>query len=66
MFESIYDIVAHVDHLEWLAAQQYKPVVDDFLRSGCRDAKQIAHTLPPALAFPPAPRQENPFAGSTP
>jgi len=31
--------------LQRRATQHYKPVVDDILYSGCRDTKQIEHTL---------------------
>ena len=45
LFDSIDPIIGRMQDLQRQAAQQYKPVVDDFQRSRCRDAKQIEHTL---------------------
>ena len=36
LFESIGPIAERMQDLQRQAAQQYKPVVDDILRSGCR------------------------------
>ena len=51
LFDSIRPIIGRMQDLQRQAAQQYKPVVDDFLRSRCRDAKQIDHTLNGLLDF---------------
>ena len=51
LFTAIVPIVGRMQDLQRQAAQQYKPVVDDILRSGCRDAKQIEHTLDCLLDF---------------
>jgi hypothetical protein len=37
--------------LEQRAALQYRPVVDDILRTGSRDAHHIEHTLDGMLDF---------------
>ena len=51
LFESIGPIAVRVQDLQQQAAQQYKPVIDDSVQSGCRDAKQIEHTLDCLLDF---------------
>lgn len=51
LFESIGPIAERIQDLQRQAAQQYKPVVDDILRSGYRDANQIEHTLDRLLDF---------------
>ena len=51
LFESISPIAERMQDLQRQAVQQYKPVVDDILHSGCRDAKQIEHTLDRLLDF---------------
>ena len=51
LFESIGPIAARLQDLQQQAAQQYKPVIDDIVHSGCRDAKQIEHTLDRLLDF---------------
>ena len=45
LFESISPIAERMQDHQRQAAQQYKPVVDYILGSGCRDVKQIEHTL---------------------
>ena len=40
----------HAD-IEQRAAQQYRPVVDDILRTGSRDVQHIEHTLDDLLGF---------------
>ena len=51
LFESIGPIAERMQDLQRQAAQQYKPVVDGILRSGCRDVKQIERTLDGLLDF---------------
>ena len=51
LFESIGRIAERMQDLQRQAAQQYKPVVDEILRSGCRDVKQIEHALDGLLDF---------------
>ena len=51
LFESIGPIAGRMQDLQRQAAQQYKPVVDDILHSGCREAKVIEHTLDRLLDF---------------
>ena len=51
LFESISPIAERMQDFQRQAVQQYKPVVDDILHSGCRDAKQIEHTLDRLLDF---------------
>ena len=51
LFESISPIAERMQDLQRQAAQQYMPVVDDILRSGCRDVTQIEHTLDGLLDF---------------
>lgn len=51
LFESISPMAERMQGLQRQAARQYKPVVDDILHSGCRDAKQIEHTLDRLLDF---------------
>ena len=38
LIESIGPIAECVQDLQWRAAQQHSPVVDEILHSGCRDA----------------------------
>jgi hypothetical protein len=49
--QAILDLVRSMRDLERRAAQQYRPVVDDILRSGSRDAQYIEHTLDGLLGF---------------
>ncbi len=49
--EAIGTLAGGIQDLQRQAAQQYKPVVDDILRSGSRDVKQIEHTLDGLLDF---------------
>lgn len=51
LFESISPMAESMQDLQWQSAQQYKPVVDGIVHSGCRDAKQIEHTLDRLLDF---------------
>ena len=51
LFESIGPIAERMQNLQRQAAQQFKPVVDEILHSGCRDVKQIEHTLDGLLDF---------------
>jgi hypothetical protein len=43
--QAILDLVHSMRDLEQRAAQRYRPVVDDIVRSGSRDAQRIEHTL---------------------
>ncbi len=49
--EAIGTLAGGIQDLQRQAAQQYQPVVDDILRSGSRDVKQIEHTLDGLLDF---------------
>ena len=49
--ESIFQLIQSVHEVQQRAAQQYRPVVDDILRTGCRDAHHIEHTLDRLLDF---------------
>jgi hypothetical protein len=49
--QAILDLVRDMQELEQSAAQQYRPVVDEILRSGSRDAQHIEHTLDRLLDF---------------
>ena len=49
--QAILDLVHSMRDLEQRAAQQYRPVVDDILRSGNRDAQHIEHSLDGLLDF---------------
>lgn len=48
---AIFDLVDSMRDLEKRAALQYRPVVDDILRTGSRDAHHIEHTLDGLLDF---------------
>jgi hypothetical protein len=48
---AILDLVDSMRELEQRAALQYRPVVDDILRTGSRDAHHIEHTLDGMLDF---------------
>lgn len=48
---AILDLVDSMRDLEKRAALQYRPVVDDILRTGSRDAHHIEHTLDGLLDF---------------
>ena len=48
---AILDLVDSMRELEQRAALQYRPVVDDILRTGSRDAQHIEHTLDGLLDF---------------
>ncbi len=48
---AILDLVHRLRDLEQRAAQQYRPRVDDILRTGNRDAQTIEHTLDGMLEF---------------
>lgn len=47
----ILDLVHSLRDLEQRAAQQYRPLVDDILRTGNRDAQTIERTLDGMLDF---------------
>jgi hypothetical protein len=49
--KGIIGLVRGVHDLQLQAAQQYKPVVDDILRTRSRDAQHIEHTLDGLLDF---------------
>jgi hypothetical protein len=49
--ESIGSIAGSIHDLQRQAERQYKPVVDDLLRTRSRDVKQIEHTLDRLLDF---------------
>lgn len=49
--QGIIDLLLELDDLQQRAALQYKPVVDDILRTGSRDARHIEHTLDGLLDF---------------
>ena len=49
--QAIADIVRGFGDLQQRAALQYRPVVDDILRTDCRDAQYIEHTLDGLLDF---------------
>ncbi len=49
--QAILDLVDSIRGLEKRAAQQYRPMVDDILRTGSRDAQRIEHTLGGLLDF---------------
>lgn len=49
--QAIHDLVGSVRELGQRAALQYRPVVDDIVRSGSRDAQHIESTLDGLLDF---------------
>ena len=49
--QEVMALVRSVRDLQQRAAQQYQPVVDDILRTGSRDARQIERTLDGPLDF---------------
>lgn len=49
--QAILDLVGSVRKLGHRAALQYRPVVDDIVRSGSRDAQHIERTLDGLLDF---------------
>ena len=49
--QAILTLVDGVRDLQRQAAQQFQPVVDDILRTRCRDAEHIEHTLDRLLDF---------------
>ena len=51
MSGSIGAIAGRLQELQLQAAQQYKPVVDDLVRTRSRDVKRIEHTLDGLLDF---------------
>lgn len=51
MPQAIIGLVREMRDLEQRAAREYRPVVDDILRTGSRDARQIEHTLDGLLDF---------------
>ena len=50
-WKAIAPLVESVQDLQKQAARQYKPVVDELVRSQSRDVKQIEHTLDGLLDF---------------
>jgi hypothetical protein len=50
-FDEVLDLVRAIGHIEQRAALQYRPVVDDILRTDCRDAQHIEQTLSILLDF---------------
>ena len=51
MSKAIISLVRDLDDLQRQAAQEYKPVVDDILRTRSRDVRHIEHTLDRLLDF---------------
>ena len=49
--QAILDLVDSMGELEQRAALQYRPVVDDIVRSNSRDPQHIEHTLGGLLDF---------------
>lgn len=49
--EAIIDLVRNLGDLQRRAMQVYRPLVDDILRTGSRDASQIERTLDGLLDF---------------
>jgi hypothetical protein len=49
--QAILDLVRSMRDLEQRAALQYRPLVDDILRTGSRDVQHIEHTLDGLLDF---------------
>lgn len=50
-FDEVLDLVRAIGDIEQRAALQYRPVVDDILRTGCRDTQHIERTLSNLLDF---------------
>jgi hypothetical protein len=50
-FKEILSLARSLRDLQQQAAQQYRPVVDDILRTRSRDIRQIEHTLDRLLDF---------------
>ena len=51
LFSSVSKLAARIMELQNLATKQYTPVVDDIIRSRCRDMQHIEHTLDGLLDF---------------
>ena len=49
--EGIIELIRAVSDLQQQAALQYRPVIDDILRTGSRDARHIERTLDGLLDF---------------
>ena len=49
--QGIIDLLLELDDLQQRAALQYKPVVDDILRTGSKDIRHIENTLDHLLDF---------------
>ena len=49
--QAILDLAHSMRDIEQRAVQQYRPVVDDILQTGSRDAQHIEHTLDGLLDF---------------
>ncbi len=51
LYEAVGTLARDMLKLQKQAAKQYKPVVDDILRTRCRDVRRIEHTLDRLLDF---------------
>jgi hypothetical protein len=51
LFESVKGIVETLQTLNQRAVREYRPIVEDILRSGSRDTRQIERTLDGLLDF---------------
>lgn len=51
LFKSVSAIAAQLVELNKLGTEQYRPIVEDLIRSRCRDAKRIEQTLTYLLDF---------------
>ena len=49
--QAILALARSMGELQQKAAREYKPVVDDILRTGSQDVRHIEHTLDRLLAF---------------
>jgi hypothetical protein len=49
--QAIHTLASGIRDLQQQATQLYQPVVDDILRSRCRDSQHIEHTLDGLLDF---------------
>ncbi len=51
LFQSVSVFAAQLVELNKLGTEQYRPIVDDLIRTRCRDAKRIEQTLTHLLDF---------------
>jgi hypothetical protein len=51
LYKSVSVIAARIVELNNLGTEQYRPIIDDLIRSRCRDAKRIERTLTGLLDF---------------